>query len=235
MHSTVRDVMTRQVATVVRSTPYKDIVRVLFEHRISAVPVLDEAGRVDGIVSEADLIEKEALRADERREVREPSARRPYRGYDRAHAVSAGTLMTSPAVTITQGSGLGTAARLMRKHAVKRLPVVDGVGRLVGIVSRADLLTPYLRLDIDIHNEIVREVLIRAMSVDQQAVEVRVRDGVVTLTGRVGNEYVACDTAHLAREVDGVVEVVDRLTPSLRANPYRERSSLITPAPRSRR
>ncbi len=138
MHSTVRDVMTRQVVTVDRSTPYKEVVRILLEHRISAVPVLDTAGRVDGIVSEADLVEKETLRADEPREVWQPPARRSHRSYDRAHALSAGTLMTSPAVTVAPGAGLATAARLMRGHAVKRLPVIDSRGRLVGIVTRSD-------------------------------------------------------------------------------------------------
>jgi CBS domain-containing protein len=213
MHSTVRDVMTHQVITVDRSTSYKAIVRVLLEHEISAVPVLGEADRVEGIVSEADLIEKESLQTDDQRESWKLLARRAH-ARDRAHAGSAGELMTSPAVTVTPGTALASAARLMRKHAVKRLPVVDSTGRLVGIVSRSDLLTPYLRPDIDIHNEILREVLTRAMSVDSLTIDVRVRDGVVTLTGQMETEDVARDTARLTRGLDGVVEVVDKLHPT---------------------
>lgn len=213
MGNTVGDVMTRAVIWVRLFAPYKDIARLLVENEIGALPVLDDADRVCGVVSCADLIEKEARS-------RGPASDRPARDRTaetaraKEHAASAAALMTGPAVTIGPDAGLAAAAALMVGRAVAHLPVVDTAGRLVGIVSRTDLLTPYLRADLDIQDEITREVLLHARGVRPRAIRIRVRHGVATLGGAVPADEDARDIARLARAVDGVVEVVDKLSAS---------------------
>jgi CBS-domain-containing membrane protein len=119
--------------------------------------------------------------------------------------------MTAPAITTRAGTGIAQAARLMRKNGVKRLPVVDEDGVLVGIVSRSDLLKPFLRSDEAIRDAVTEDILRGSMCIDPLCVDVSVRDGVVTLAGEVENEFVAAHTARLVRELDGVVSVADRL------------------------
>ena len=213
MPATVRSVMSQDAVSVRAFTPYKQIVRILLDYDISAVPVVDETGRVQGVVSQADLIEKEAQRADGASASHRPVTWRGRSARLKAHAVAADTLMTGPAITIGPDADLNAAAWLMSKHNVKRLPVVDAEGRLLGIVSRGDLLVPYLRPDIDIHDEILNRVLLSEMCVNPHSINVKVCDGVVTLSGRMENQFVARDTAQRARCLDGVVEVVDYLTP----------------------
>jgi CBS-domain-containing membrane protein len=188
-------------------------VRILLDYGISAVPVVDETGRVQGVVSQADLIEKEAQRADGVAASHRPVTWRGRAARLKAHAVSAETLMTKPAITTGPDTDLNTAALLMSKHNVKRLPVVDAEGRLVGVVSRGDLLVPYLRSDLDIHDEILNRVLLGEMCVDPHSINVKISNGVVTLSGRMENQFVARDTAARVRAIDGVVEVLDQLTP----------------------
>lgn len=212
MHgSCVSDVMTRRVVSVSEATSFKDIVRVLLDHGVSAVPVVDEQRRVRGIVSEADLIEKEARRVEGYPESWELLTRRGREARSKAEALSATELMTAPAITVKADVDIPQAARLMRKHGVKRLPVVDEGGVLVGIVSRGDLLKPFLRSDEAIRQAVVEDVVRAGMCVDPRSVDVRVRDGVVTLEGEMDSEFVARDTARLVRELDGVVSVIDRL------------------------
>src|SRR5436305_11751225 len=121
--------------------------------------------------------------------------------------------MTAPAITVGPDTDLNTAAWLMSKHNVKRLPVVDAEERLVGVVSRGDLLVPYLRSDVDIHDEILSRILLSEMCVDPHSINVKVSNGVVTLSGRMQSQFVARDTAARVRSLDGVVEVVDHLVP----------------------
>lgn len=212
MHgSHVSDVMTRHVVSIPDFTPYKDVVRVLLDRGVSAVPVVDEQRRVRGIVSEADLIEKEAQRVEGYPEPRELLTRRGRDLRSKAAALSAAELMTAPAITVRADVGIPQAARLMRKYGVKRLPVVDADGVLLGIVSRGDLLKPFLRSDEAIREAVVQDIVRDSMCVDPQSVDVRVCDGVVTLEGEMENEFVARDTARMVRELDGVVSVVDRL------------------------
>jgi len=214
MGNMVGDVMTRAVVWVRLFTPYKDIARLLVENEIGALPVLDDADRVCGVVSSADLIEKEAVS-------REPAPARQVRGRagDTARAkefaASAAALMTGPAVTIGADASLAAAAAVMVARAVAHLPVVDTAGRLVGIVSRTDLLSPYLRPDLDIQDEITREVLLHAHGVRPRDIRVRVRHGVATVTGVVKTDEDAGEIVRLARAVDGVVEVVDTVNVSL--------------------
>ena len=209
--NTVGEVMTRDVISVLDFTGYKDIVRVLLEHGISAAPVLDVDNQVAGVVSETDLIEKEARQDGVDPVPWELMTRRGRRTQAKAHGTTARELMTGPAITIGPGANLSEAARQMHKYQVKRRPVIDDKGALVGIVSRGDLLAPYLRSDTDLHDEAIHSVLVGEMGIDPDLVSVRVREGVVTLNGLVENEAVAANTVRLVGAIAGVVDVVDEL------------------------
>jgi len=200
----VSDVMTRTVATVVRGTAFKDIVRTMQEHKVSALPVLDAAGRVIGIVSEADLLPKEEFRDND--PDRYTQLRR-LSDLAKAGSVTADELMTSPALTVGPGATLAQAARTMARTKVKRLPVVDHAGRLEGVVSRADLLKVFLRDDEEIAEEVRREVVAYLFPGPASVVRVEVRDGVVRLGGRVRDRSLVPVAARLVRAVEGVVDV----------------------------
>ncbi|WP_262286512.1 CBS domain-containing protein [Micromonospora sp. MA102] len=202
----VGDVMTRDVATVGEETPYRRIVDVLVRHGVSGVPVVDSFHRVLGVVSEADLLHKVewAGRPDERR-VFEGRRRRTAR--EKSTALVARDLMTAPAVTTHARATLPAAARLMDREAVKRLPVLDDLGRLVGIVTRGDLLRVHLRTDAEIREEVVREVLRRVLTVRDGLVTVQVRAGEVTLDGRLDRRSAVELAGRLAGQVGGVVAV----------------------------
>lgn len=209
MNAKVSDVMTRGVVSVHCYTPFKDIARTLFDREISAVPVIDDTCHVIGIVCAADLIEQQARRlsgdSHARTEVRgDPGPHRP-------RAVSAQTLMTSPVLTVTPQTEAATAARLMHRNAVKHLPVVSRDGRLIGIVSEKDLLSVFLRPDADIQDEIVRRVILREPGEGLRTITVSVRDGIVTLSGSILDEDLARRAVERIGNVDGVIEVVDRL------------------------
>lgn len=204
---TVGSVMTGNVVTARPDTSFKDLVATLTDERVSALPVVDDEGRVVGIVSEGDLLHRLDLPPDS-----------PHHRLLRRHRsapagplgdIAAG-LMTRPVVTIGSDATVGHAARLLEKHGVKRLPVVDG-GRLVGIVSRRDLLSTYLRADDDIRAEVRGDVLRRVLLTDPDAVEMAVDGGVVTLTGTVDRRSTAEIAGRLARAVSGVVDVVNLL------------------------
>ncbi|GAA4563324.1 CBS domain-containing protein [Micromonospora coerulea] len=202
----VGDVMTRDVVTVGEETPYRQIVDALIRRGISAVPVVDDFRRVLGVVSEADLLHKveRAGHPDERR-VFEGRRRRTAR--EKADGVLARDLMTAPAVTTFAEASLPAAARLMDREAVKRLPVLDDLGRLVGIVTRSDLLRVHLRSDAAIRADVVQEVLRRVLAVRDGLVTVQVRDGAVTLDGRLDRRTAVDLAGRLAAQVSGVVTV----------------------------
>ncbi|MFF9817769.1 CBS domain-containing protein [Streptomyces sp. NPDC014006] len=200
----VGDVMTRAVVTVGTGTAFKDVVRTLQERRVSALPVLDGSARVLGIVSEADLLPKEEFRdsdPDRHTQLRRLS------DLAKAGSVTAEELMTSPALTVTEDATLAQTARIMARARVKRLPVVDGSGRLIGIVSRSDLLKGFLRNDEDIAEQIRREVIASLLPSPASAVRVTVCDGVVVLAGRVRDRTLVPVAARLVRAVEGVVDV----------------------------
>ncbi|MFI1561808.1 CBS domain-containing protein [Streptomyces sp. NPDC020490] len=201
---TVSDVMTRAVASVDRTAAFKDIVRALQQHKVSALPVVDGVGRVVGVVSEADLLPKEEFRdsdPDRRTQLRRLS------DLAKAGSVTAGELMTSPALTVRGGATLAQAAREMARARVKRLAVVDEDGRLEGIVSRADLLKVFLREDEDIAREVRREVVGYLFPAPDSEVRVEVDEGVVTLGGRVRDTSLVPVAARMVRAVEGVVDV----------------------------
>ncbi|MET8703514.1 CBS domain-containing protein [Kitasatospora sp. NPDC004723] len=204
-HRSVKDVMTREVVTARPETPFKEIVALFHRNDITAIPVLDAQGGPLGMVSEADLLRKEAVLPD-------PEGRYPGRWLDakdraRAEAETAGGLMTSPVITARAEWTITEAARAMDKHRVKRLAVVDEVGRLVGIVSRRDLLQVFLRHDAAIREEIVHDVLGQTLWLAPEAVRVTVEDGVVTLAGRLPRRSLIPVAERLCRAVDGVVAV----------------------------
>jgi CBS-domain-containing membrane protein len=222
----VRDVMTQEVVTVNEHASFKDVAMLIAERRISAVPVLDREGRVLGIVSEADLVLKEEY-PEGPPEGRMFQGRRRRIAQAKAAGDTAAELMTAPAVTIGPDASIAEAARLLHRHGIKRLPVVDPAGPLLGIVSRADLLKVFLRSDADIAREIREQVLMLAMWMNPDTVAIDVRDGVVTLTGQLERRSLIPITVSLVRGLDGVVDVVDRLTFELDDTPIMVPSDLL--------
>ena len=212
-HRKIVNVMTTDVATVREDTPFKDVVRILDQRDVSAVPVVDADHRVLGIVSNADLLPKQS--AQDPSESHSPVAWF-QRHWDRTRteATTAGELMTTPAITIGPDDTVVDAAKLLDKHVIKRLPVVDGNGTLVGIVSRRDLLTVFLRTDEDIADEIAVHVFERNLDtvVNPATVAVEVHDGVVTLRGALERKSMVPIAETLTRRVDGVVDVHAHLT-----------------------
>jgi CBS domain-containing protein len=206
MHHLIDEIMTTAVAAVEESTPFKEITRLLDAHHVSGVPVVDRAGRVVGVVAEADLL-KQQYPPEERGA--EPPARA---GDAEARGPAAADLMTSPAITVGPTTTVVEAAGLMQEHRVNRLPVVDAVDhRLVGIVTRSDFLKLFNRSDDEIRREIIEDVVLRACMMDPGRFRVRVEDGIVTLEGRVERRSLIPIFVDLVRRVDGVVQVRERL------------------------
>jgi CBS domain-containing protein len=208
----IADVMTTSVVTVDRITPYKEIAGLLADHRISGLPVLKIGREVVGVVTEADLLKQQA---DVARRLRSAVRQSWWRRGSRHPAVTAGELMTSPAVTIGPHATIPAAARLMSTHHVRRLPVTDENGKLVGIVSRRDLLSVFLRPDADVAEDI-RRVLVDILLTEPGEADVAVRNGIATITGTLGPKAephgdLIPVALRLMWDVDGVVDIVDRL------------------------
>ena len=206
----VRDVMTGAVVTVGPDTGYKEIVDALVDGAVSAVPVVDADDRVLGVVSEADLMRKVEFTGSGAQARIFEWRRRAAR--EKAGGDHAGALMSGPAVTIGPDASVSEAARTMDDRGVKRLPVVDEQGRLVGIVSRRDLLRDYLRPDAELRTEIIDTVLRRVLLIEPGAVDVDVDRGVVTMRGTTDRRTTAQIAVRLTHLVPGVVDVVDELT-----------------------
>ncbi|EXG82457.1 CBS domain-containing protein [Cryptosporangium arvum] len=207
-HRTVKDVMTTTVRIVYAGTPVKLIAEQLDFAGISAMPVLDDEADVVGVVSETDLLHKITYQ-DERDEW--PRLLRRHRT-DRAKAegLVARDLMTAPAITIDADASVVDAARLMEKRDVKRLPVVNDTGKLLGIVSRGDLVRLFVRSDAQIRDEVEAEVFGRVL-LHPPDVAAEVTDGVVTLSGTLPRRSDVELAVEFARRIDGVVRVVDAL------------------------
>jgi CBS domain-containing protein len=212
-HRRVRDVMTTSVVTVDRATPYKEIARLMAEHKLSALPVLMMGRRVAGVVSEADLLRVEDQR--KRGAGAGRATRLHLRRAGRQHwGLTAGELMTSPAVTIYPDATISAATRVMNQHHVKLLPVVNSDGVLAGIVTRRELLSVFLRPDEEIAEDI-RGVLADILFADPASVHVAVKGGVVTVSGDPGQleqRDLIPVAVRLAWDIDGVVDVVNKLT-----------------------
>lgn len=215
MSAKVRDVMTTRVVAVRKNATFKDMAALLTEYRVSAFPVLDDETKVIGVVSEADLLSKEALVADMGSQAAwlgriEGS---PYHDeFAKAAAVTAADLMTKPPVVVTPDEPVASAARLMYHGRVKRLPVVGEKGQLIGIVSRADVLSVYRRPDEEIRQEITKNVIMNEFFADPDHFVVAVKDGIVTLEGYPESAAKGRDIVVEAWHVEGVVSVRDRLT-----------------------
>jgi CBS domain-containing protein len=208
---TVGEIMTKDVVSVRASTGYKEIVATLSEHRLSAVPVVGEDGRVLGVVSEADLMHKVEF-ADHTTPPRVPLRKRVRTARSKAGADIAEDLMSAPAVVIGPRETVAAAARLMDAERIKRLPVVDEDGRLVGVVARADVLRQFLRDDEDIRREVIDEVLIRALWIDPTDLTITVERGVVALAGTVDRRSDIPIVCGLVQTVAGVVDVASNLS-----------------------
>ncbi|AGL16974.1 cbs domain-containing membrane protein [Actinoplanes sp. N902-109] len=203
------DVMTKAVVSVPQTASYREVVDLLIERHFSAVPVVDDFQRVTGVVSEADLLRKIEYAGAEQPRLFEGRRRRGQRA--KALAGTAADLMSSPAVSAPAGTPVAAAARLMDDEDVKRLPVIDDLGRLVGIVTRGDLLKVHLRPDEDLEADIRTGVLV-LLGDEAGSVSAAVDGGVVTLTGRVDRWSSADLAARLIRQIPGVVQVVDEVT-----------------------
>ncbi len=204
----VSDVMATEVITIDRHTPCKQVVRLLADNDLSAIPVVSGGGRVLGMVSEADVLRREE-RSFSRLIAGLP--RRSHHERKQAEALTAAELMTKPAITIHPDAPLGAAARLMNAHHIRRLPVVSPSGELIGIVSRRDVLRVFLRPDSEIAAEVVA-ALAGISQAQSMRVAVSVADGEVELTGEVPAADVIAAAVRTASDVDGVVNVTSRLT-----------------------
>lgn len=209
MRTPVNDVMTTDVVAVAEDTPFKTIVEVMRRGHVPAVPVLDAAGQVRGVVSESDLLLKETD-PDAGEQFHVSPARR--REQHKAEAVTAAQLMTSPPVTIPRAATVEDAAACMRRHHIGRLPVIDELtGRLVGIVGRADVLAVYGRPDEDIRRDVYDEVVTAEFALARERIDVTVEDGQVTLRGSVPRRSQIPVLLHSVRHVEGVVSARARL------------------------
>ena len=211
MNAKVKDVMTGEVVAVRRDASFKEMAARLRQYRVSAFPVIDENRRVIGVVSEADLLAKEALAGEYAGIPAAITGILHHKDHQKAEGLTASDLMTHPAVTVRPDDSVEHAARLMYTLQVKRLPVVDAGGYLVGIVSRSDLLTVFDRTDEEIHAEIVNDVILREFLVDPAVFMVSVANGVVTIQGNPETAELGHKLVTKIRHVQGVVAVHDEL------------------------
>ncbi len=206
MKTAVKDVMTTRVIWVRKDAPFRDLAVAMRRHRVSAFPVLGDDDKVIGVVSEADMLTKEAV---------DPgviSGILHHRDAEKARGTTAGDLMTAAVVAVAPEDTVEHAAQLMYSRKVKRLPVIDADGRLVGIISRADVLAVFDRTDEDIREEILDEVLLGEFLADPKAFDVKVGSGIVTLTGLPETNEAGHEIVARVRHVQGVVAVRDRLS-----------------------
>ncbi|HEX2819122.1 MAG TPA: CBS domain-containing protein [Streptosporangiaceae bacterium] len=210
MSTTVRDVMTTHVVAVTEDASFKDVAVMLRQHQVSSFPVVDADGKVIGVVTEGDMLPKEALLAVPGSRV--PSGESRPNDFAKADGVTAASIMTGAPITITPDEPVTSAARLMYSCKVKSLPVVTGTGHLAGIISRADVLSVYSRPAAEIEREIRQEVIRAEFHSDPDRFTVTVKDGIVTLQGHPDTAQQARAILAQAWHVEGVVSVRDRLT-----------------------
>ncbi|WP_405682253.1 CBS domain-containing protein [Streptomyces sp. NBC_00057] len=205
----VGDLMTDEVVSVVPVTSFKEVAKLLAQHNISGLPVLDDEDRVVGVVSESDLLNRQAAKHLMTGDVPDTAT---------GTAVSSGAeftaaeVMSTPAVTVHADETAPDAARLMMRSGVERLPVVDDEDRLVGIVTRRDLLRLFLRPDAEIRRRLIEDVLMGTMGLRADVVTVHVVDGVVTLEGQLESQNQIAILTCLAEQLDGVVAVVSHVS-----------------------
>jgi CBS domain-containing protein len=209
MSSTVKDVMSTHVIAVRQRAGYKEMAAMLRDQRVSAFPVIDDDNKVIGVVSETDLLAKEAL---------EGTVPGTLQSLPRQHVrsqvngVTAAELMTKPAVTIGPDKPVTDAARLMFTMRVKRLPVVSDDGTLIGIVTRSDVLSVYSRPDAEIQQQVIQNLILGTFPYDPDRFTVTVKDGIVTMEGAPETSRAGLDIIDAVRHMEGVVAVRDRLS-----------------------
>jgi CBS domain-containing protein len=216
----VSDVMSSRVLTVEPGTPVKEVARILVERRISGVPVV-EVGRVVGVVTDRDMLEKLEPESRRRGRLWRLFHRRRARAEEaRREAQTAAQAMSSPAVVIRPGALISEAARLMLENDINRLPVVDDgqrfgptepeQGQLCGIVTHADLLRAFVRPDEDIAAEI--EQLLELEWLPPGTVSYTIKDGAVSLGGQVEQAIIAQSLSAGISRIAGVTGVDSELT-----------------------
>lgn len=201
--------MTVPVVTIGPDRTFKDAVRLMRAKRISGLPVVDREGRVIGIISECDLLNK--------LEKREPDtyileSRRHRLDRARASALDVASAMTTQVVTVGPAFPIALAAREMHTRGIKRLPVVDETGTLVGIVSRGDLLTVFLRTDRQLRADVTKVLVEAQAKHGGRSLTAKVESGVVVLEGTF-EEKSRCDaTIRAITSIDGVIGVRSHMT-----------------------
>ncbi|MFJ3508973.1 CBS domain-containing protein [Streptomyces luteogriseus] len=216
-HDKVGSLMTMDVVRALYSTPVDEAARLLAGDRIGGLPVVDEDDRVIGVLCAADLAAPRAATPDPGRSRRilgltaPPSAARRSTTPETA-ARTVGQLMSAPPVTAHAEDTIVEAARIMARRDVNRLPVLDEEDRLVGILTRRDLLRVFLRPDAAIRDEVTDEVLVGVLWLMPHSIDVAVADGLVTLSGRLERRSEAEIAVAMTRQIDGVVAVVGELT-----------------------
>jgi CBS domain-containing protein len=207
----IKEIMTTDVQTVRSATPLKEAAAVLAEHRISGLPVVDAEGYVVGVISEGDILFKESGKT-EKRSLFERLVAAPASGIDvKLAATTAGEAMSAPALTIGPRRSVSEAATVMIDEGVNRLPVVDDDGKLIGIVTRADLVRAFVRSDEDVAREIREDVIRRTLWIEPNTIEVTVEDGEVRLSGEVETKGDAELIPSFVQRVPGVVSVLSKL------------------------
>lgn len=193
----VVDLMTTEVISVSPEGAIRDAARLMFRNRVSGLPVIDGANQLIGIITEADFLRLEVAREEDA----EP-----------APVETVGEVMSRGVVTVDPAMSIYEAAKIMVVQDIKRLPVVDPEDRLLGIISRADIVSLFTRPDDVIEDEIREDLIRRVLFVDPDEVDVAVRNGVVALVGEIGTKTESRLLEELARRLDGVVRVDNRLT-----------------------
>ncbi|MCX4768693.1 inosine 5'-monophosphate dehydrogenase [Streptomyces sp. ADI92-24] len=232
-HRSIGELMTREVTSVRGDAPFKEIAQVLSQHRVTAVPVVDGENLVVGVVSEGDLLRKTA---DQVASSKDRPAVPGLEAWERAKAegTRAEELMSAPAVCARPEWTVAEAARLMEIQNVKRLVVVDEADRLVGIVSRRDLLDIFLREDDDIRREIVEDVLTGTLHLNPAALTVAVRNGQVEIGGRLQFRGMSQAIERMCATIDGVVSVSAHFTYGTDDIPERQSRSGMPTSPEQR-
>jgi CBS domain-containing protein len=197
----VRDLMTKEVATISEDDSLKEAARIMTEKRVSGLPVVDSEGIVIGMLSEADFVERAG---NERAGL---VAMLFDRNVRRLKAEVVGQAMTKNVITVDGDAPYTLAARLMDRKRVKRLPVVDGAGRLLGIVSRSDVLGVFARPDEAIADHIRQRIINETLDLEPDSVTVAVEEGQVSLMGEVPTRMEARLLEDLSKAVDGVLAV----------------------------
>ena len=191
----VVDLMTTEVITVSPETGIRDAARLMFRNRVSGLPVVSPAGTLIGIITEADFLRLEVERQEGGSELGE----------------NVGGVMSSGVVTTDPDTSIYEAAKIMTFQDIKRLPVVDEEQHLLGIISRADIVSIFTRPDDIIEDEIREDLIRRVLFVDPDQLDVTVSNGVVTFVGDIGTRTEARLLEELTSRLDGVLRVESRL------------------------